>query len=192
MNPTLLIIAITAIATYRGFQDPVFFAKYAGSPYQIKHNKEYYRLVSHMLLHADFMHVALNMFILYSFGEGLHYFFQVSFGSLSPLIFSLFYIIGGICGMVPLIKKYSHSAHYSCVGASGAVSAVIVAYMIAYPQSEVLFFLIPMPAYIAVILFFITERLMQQYNRARVAHEAHIGGAVFGLLFVLLIKLLSP
>ena len=138
-----------------------------------------------MLLHADLIHIAFNMFILHSFSGGLNIFFQYTVGPLAPAVMVVFYITGGLCGMWPLMKKYANNPNYTCVGASGAVSAITVGYMIAFPNTEILFFFIPMPAYIAVVLFFVTERLMQKYSRAAVAHEAHIAGAVFGAVCIL-------
>lgn len=191
IDPIIIIIVITIIFSYRGFQDSSFFSKYSGNPYKIKHYKEYHRVLTHMLLHSDLIHIALNLFILYSFSDGLNIFFEYTLGNIAPLVMIIFYLLGGISGMLPLLKKYGNTPNYTCVGASGAVSAIMVGYMIAFPNNEILFFFIPMPAYISVVLFFVTERLMQKYSRAPVAHEAHIGGAVFGGLFVLIIRLTS-
>jgi len=188
INPIVVIIIATIIFSYRGFQDSSFFERYSGNPFRIKHYKEYYRLLTHMLLHADLIHIAFNMFILHSFSGGLNIFFQYTVGPLAPAVMVVFYITGGLCGMWPLMKKYANNPNYTCVGASGAVSAITVGYMIAFPNTEILFFFIPMPAYIAVVLFFVTERLMQKYSRAAVAHEAHIAGAVFGAVCILLMR----
>ena len=68
---TWIILLATVIVSYRGLQDTALFSKLAGNPYRIKQNKEYYRILSHMLLHGDLIHLALNMFVFYSFGEVL-------------------------------------------------------------------------------------------------------------------------
>jgi len=183
---TWIILLATVIVSYRGLQDTALFSKLAGNPYKIKQNKEYYRLLSHMLLHGDLIHLALNMFVFYSFGEVLEMYFANIFGGASPLAFLVLYAGGGAAGMLPLIKKYGDTPYYTCVGASGAVSAMLMAYMFAFPLHEILFLFIPMPAFLGVIVFFLMERLMQRYSRAAVAHEAHMGGAIFGILFVII------
>jgi membrane associated rhomboid family serine protease len=183
---TWIILLATLIVSYRGFQDSSLFSKLAGNPYRIKQNKEYYRLFSHMLLHSDWIHLALNMFVFYSFGGILEMYFAGIFGDISPLAFLFLYAGGGAAGMLPLIRKYGDSPYFTCVGASGAVSAILMAYMFAFPLHEILFLFIPMPAFLGVIVFFLIERLMQRYGRAAIAHEAHIGGAIFGILFVII------
>lgn len=186
MQLTWIIMLATVIVSYRGLQDTALFSKLAGNPYKIKHNKEYYRFLSHMLLHSDLVHLALNMFVFYSFGEIIEMYLANIFGEISPLAFLTLYAGGGAAGMLPLIKKYGDNSYYTCVGASGAVSAMLMAYMFVYPLHEILFLFIPMPAFLGVIVFFLMERLMQRYSKAPVAHEAHIGGAIFGILFVII------
>lgn len=181
---TWIILLATVIVSYRGLNDTVLFSKLAGNPYRIKRNKEYYRVFSHMLLHGDLIHLALNMFVFYSFGQVFEYYFQELFGHFSALAFLSLYAGGGVAGMIPLMKKYGDNPHYTCVGASGAVSAMIMAYMFEFPLHEILFFFIPIPAFLGLIVFFVMERLMQRYSRMPVAHEAHIGGAIFGIAFV--------
>jgi membrane associated rhomboid family serine protease len=61
-----------------------------------------------------------------------------------------------------------------------------MAYMILFPMNEIAFFFIPMPAFIGVFVFFLLEHFMKRNVRSNIAHDAHIWGALFGIVFVAL------
>jgi membrane associated rhomboid family serine protease len=152
-----------------------------------------------MLVHADWTHLIFNMFTFYSFGtfmekvfisEGLFesFFPELSFWGYSSgqLFFVMLYVLGGAFATLPSLRKHGDNYGYNAVGASGAVSAVMMAFMIMFPTFEISFFLfIPMPAWIGALVFLGLEHYLSRNQRSNIAHDAHIWGALFGVLFVI-------
>jgi membrane associated rhomboid family serine protease len=182
---TFIILAATVLVSWRAFEQSALFEKLLHSPYRVKHNKQYYRLFSHMLVHADVIHLALNMFVFYSFGRVLESIFKATWGAQQGgILFLLLYVLGGVAATLPSMRKHGDNYGYNSVGASGAVSALLMAYMILFPLNEIAFFFIPMPAFIGVFVFFLLEHFMKRNVRSNIAHDAHIWGALFGIAFV--------
>src|SRR5690606_5574463 len=116
---------------------------------------------SHTLVHADMVHLFFNMFSFWSFGSFLeqffrnerlftHFFPELSFWGASKgiLYFVILYVGGAIAATLPALRKHHDNYAYNAVGASGAVSAVMMAFMIMFPQFEIaFFFIIPCPAW---------------------------------------------
>lgn len=145
-------------------------------PYNVNHFKEYYRIVSHGFIHADGTHLFFNMFVLWEFGTTV----EAEMGGAFPVL----YFGALLTATIPALTKHKDNANYRSLGASGAVSAVLMAFIVAHPtQPLLLFFIIPMPAIFAGVLFFLYERHMQKNGGSGIAHDAHIYGALFGLLF---------
>jgi membrane associated rhomboid family serine protease len=182
---TFIILAATVLVSWRAFEQSSLFERLLHSPYRVKHQKQYYRLFSHMLVHADFMHLALNMFVFYSFGRVLESIFRSGWGAQQGgLLFIALYALGGVAATLPSLRKHSDNYGYNSVGASGGVSALLMAYMILFPMNEIAFFFIPMPAFIGVFVFFLLEHFMKRNVRSNIAHDAHIWGALFGIAFI--------
>ena len=138
-----------------------------------------------MLVHADGIHLALNMFVFYSFGRVLESIFTLNWGNVTGgLLFVALYALGGAAATLPSIRKHSDNYGYNSVGASGGVSALLMAYMILFPLNQIAFFFIPMPAFIGVFVFFLLEHFMKRNVRSNIAHDAHIWGALFGIAFI--------
>lgn len=187
---TIIILAGTIFISWRAFGNSILFEKLLHNPYKVKHNKEYYRVFSHALLHADFMHLALNMYVFYSFGTIMEITFKAKWGlSLGAAYFLILYAIGAAVATLPSLKKHGDNSGYNSVGASGAVSSVLMAYMILFPTSEIgFFFFINVPAFIGVFLFFLLEHLMNRSGKTNIAHDAHIWGALFGIMFIFVVE----
>jgi membrane associated rhomboid family serine protease len=182
---TFIILAATVFVSWRAFEQSALFEKLLHSPYRVKHQKQYYRLFTHMLVHADGIHLALNMFVFYSFGRVMESIFTLNWGSMQGgLMFIALYVLGGVAATLPSMRKHGDNYGYNSVGASGAVSALLMAYMILFPLNEIAFFFIPMPAFIGVFVFFLLEHFMKRNVRSNIAHDAHIWGALFGILFI--------
>lgn len=185
---TFIILLATGIVSWRAFEQSSLFEKLLHSPYRVKHQKQYYRLFSHMLVHADFIHLALNMFVFYSFGRVMEAIFTINWGPMKGrLLFIALYVLGGVAATLPSMRKHGDNYGYNSVGASGAVSALLMSYMILFPLNEIAFFFIPMPAFIGVFVFFLLEHFMKRNVRSNIAHDAHIWGALFGIVFIALV-----
>jgi membrane associated rhomboid family serine protease len=190
LSLTLIIVIATAIISYRAFQSPAMLGKWMMIPFQVKNYREYYRLVSHAFVHGDLMHLIFNMFSLFSFGVFLEEALQILGGrAQGGANFLMIYFGGILFATLPAMYKHQENPTYRSLGASGGVSAVLMATMFLFPDLSVsFFFFIPMKSYIAIPLFFVAEHLMQRSGRTGIAHDAHIGGAIFGLLAMLAIE----
>ena len=172
----LLILAVTVGASLFAMKRPQILEKLMLVPYNVNHFKEYYRIVSHGFIHADGTHLFFNMFVLWEFGTTV----EAEMGVAFPVL----YFGALLTATIPALTKHKDNANYRSLGASGAVSAVLMAFIVAHPtQPLLLFFIIPMPAIFAGVLFFLYERHMQKNGGSGIAHDAHIYGALFGLLF---------
>ena len=148
---TTIILIATGLISWQAFNNSGLYEKMMYNPYRVKHEKQYYRLLSHTLIHADFFHLLLNMFVFYSFGRIMETYLSVKYGTGNgSLLFLVLYAAGALTATLPALRKHSDNYGYNAVGASGAVSAVMMAYMILFPLSEIGFFFIPMKAFILV------------------------------------------
>lgn len=181
MNTILLIIiAVTAIVSYTGFQKPEFFEKYKFNVGAIQQNKEYIRLLSAGFLHADLMHFIFNMLTLYFFGPIV----IQTFGGFG---FLFIYLGSIIIGNLFSLFIYKNQYWYSAIGASGGVSGVLFAAIAVYPMMGIAFMFIPIPipGYLFGLLYFgySAYSMLNPRQNDYIGHAAHLGGAVLGLLY---------
>jgi membrane associated rhomboid family serine protease len=142
-------------------------------------------LLSSMFLHADILHIAGNMLFLWIFGDNVEDF-------LGHAQYLLFYLICGIgAGLAHTLTNLSSTV--PALGASGAISGVMGAYMVLYPRSRVLtlvfIFLVPIPAVIILGWWFLLQFLgglgsVGAQTSGGVAWWAHIGGFLLGAMLM--------
>src|SRR5687768_9179526 len=96
---TLILIGITVAISLIGFMNPQFFRSMALVPYEMRESHQYHPIVTAGLLHADFIHLFLNMYVLFSFGRGL----EPAFGSDRYLII---YLVSLLVGNIYPFLKY--------------------------------------------------------------------------------------
>lgn len=190
MSLTLIVIGITALISIQGFQNRELFHKLDFSPYQVTQRKEWYRLLSHVLLHGDWAHLFVNMFVLWSFGSFVESSFETIFGNKSIFYFSLLYIGGAAFASLPALKRHGNNPNYSAIGASGAVAAVLFTSIILSPMSKIGIIFIPIriPAFVFGPLYIALEYYLDKRGGGRIAHDAHYWGAIFGFIFPIALK----
>ena len=188
---TLAIIIITVLISIKAFNDADFKYKWIYYPYKVKRENEWYRLVSHIFIHGDYLHLFFNMFVLYSFGQMLEILFIVEYGRpMGHIHFFLLYFLGALAAGVWPFLRNADNPNYMSLGASGAVSAVLFASILWYPQGGIYLMFIPVeiPAWLFGIVYLGFEYYMSKKGSTGIAHDAHFGGAVFGLIYVLVIN----
>jgi membrane associated rhomboid family serine protease len=190
MSVTLIIIAVTVIVSFLAFNNHEIFRRLAFNAYDIKHFKNSYRFLSYALIHADWIHLLVNMMVLYSFGRVVEQYYEILFGLKGFLYFILLYVGGTALSTLPSYGKHKDDYTYTAVGASGAVSAVVFASILFDPLSKIYIFLIPIgiPAIVFGILYLVYSAYMGKKNIDNVGHDAHFWGAVFGFVFTIILK----
>ncbi|MCD4730726.1 MAG: rhomboid family intramembrane serine protease [Bacteroidales bacterium] len=187
---TIFLIALTVLVSILAFNRRDIFDKLKFNAYYIHKDKNWYRFVSYGLIHADWTHLLINMFVLYSFGEIVEQLFFYYFEFKGYVFFLLLYI-GGI-GFSTLFDygKYKNDIYYNAVGASGAVSAVVFASILLYPAGKIFLFLIPIgiPAPIFGILYLVYSAYSAKKGTGNIGHSAHFWGAIFGIVFTVAIN----
>lgn len=186
MYITYLLLAVTILVSVKAFSDEGFKQKLMLNPYDVVHNKNWYRCFTHAFIHADFMHLGFNMFALYIFGENIELSLIAKFGNKGYLYYGLLYLGGILFSTLWSIAKNKNNPYYNSLGASGAVSAVIFSYILFFPMQKMGIFPFPpiIPAFIFGPLLLVLEYIMAKRGGTGIAHDAHISGALFGIVFM--------
>ena len=174
------LIGITALISYRGFQDTLFFKQFQFHIGSIK-TGEHYRMITSGFLHGDLMHLLFNMFALYSFAPVVIAYF-------GDFTFVLLYFISLLSGSFLTYFFNKNNYSYSAIGASGAVTGIVYAAILLEPgMSLYLFFIpIPIPAYIFGIGYLLYSIYGMKAQNDGIGHAAHFGGAIGGYVFTIL------
>lgn len=188
MDIYLIIIVITALTSYMAFNRSELLYRYQFNAWQIIHRREYHRLVTHAFLHANWMHLIINMMVLLSFGRSVLYFFQF-ISSWPRLLFLAFYLTAVVVSSFYSLYKNRNNFNYNAIGASGAVSAVVFASIIFDPYNPILLFaIIPIPGILFGVLYLIYSGVMARKEVDNIGHDAHFWGAVYGLVFPIILQ----
>ena len=185
---TIIIVIITCIISFTALNNEKIKEDMLFWPTEIDSRKHYYRFFSYGLIHADFGHLILNMLSLYSIGTALEqniFSHPVFFAEKGRLIYLVLYLTAMIVAPVPDYIKNRNNPSYRALGASGAVSAVIFAFILLEPTRMLLIFFIPMPAYIFGIVFIVISTVMARRGGDNIGHGAHLTGAIYGLIFTI-------
>lgn len=187
---TGIIIALTAVVSILAFYNKELQGRLLFSPVMIAQHRQGYRFITHAFVHADWMHLAINMFVLLSFGRAVESFYAYLFGTKGWYFYLLLYFGGVLLSSTPSYAKHKDDKFYHAVGASGAVSAVVFASILISPLTGIRFIFIPfdIPAFIFGILYLIYSAYMSKRGNDNIGHDAHFWGAVFGVVFTLLLK----
>ncbi|MEM1219235.1 MAG: rhomboid family intramembrane serine protease [Bacteroidota bacterium] len=190
MSITLLIVIITVLVSYQAMENPVMKASLFFRPYDVAKQKEYYRALTSGFIHRDWLHLGVNMYVLYIFGEYVESQFVYLFGTLKGrLFFLLVYLATIVFAHTTSFLKHRNNPGYASLGASGGVSGVLFIYVLFAPWSMLLlFFIIPMPAIIAAVGYLIYSSWASRNANDNIGHDAHIDGALFGFWFAILLK----
>ena len=183
---TLIIVLITIGVSLYASEKLDFRHKLLFNPYRVVHNNEYYRIFSHAFIHADLMHLGVNMYVFFNFGNYLETLFINLFGQIGMLYFILLYIGGIIFATIPALLKNKDNPHYNSLGASGAVSGVLFSFILFNPMMWFTF--PPVPAIVFGILYIGYEMYQNKNGRTNIAHDAHLLGALFGVLFTIFLS----
>ena len=182
---TLAIIAITCVVSFLAFNNARLMNDLILWPPAITRSREYHRLVTYGLVHADFGHLLFNMITLFFFGRVMEQFYASQLGTFG---FALFYIGALVVSILPTYLKNRGNPNYRSLGASGAVSAVLFGFILLAPWQRIIVFVIPMPAIVYAVLYTAYSIYMDRRGQDNVNHSAHLWGAAYGVAFTLLVN----
>jgi membrane associated rhomboid family serine protease len=182
-----LIIGTTVIVSFLCFGRRELVHRFSFNAYAILKRKEIYRLITHGFIHADITHLLVNMFTFYFFGAYIESTFAtIGFGGLE---FLGLYFGGMIFASLFDLIKYRNNVYYQSIGASGAVAAILFSSIIFNPWGIILLFaIIPVPGIIFGVLYIFYCQYMAKHATDNINHNAHLWGAIFGLVYPILLK----
>ncbi len=154
------------------------YAWFALRPYDVTHHLFFWQLVTYLFLHAGFFHVIFNLFALWMFGSDL----ERLWGSKQFLFY--FFLTGMGAGLCDVLLH--PSAETSTIGCSGAVYGLLLAYGMLFPDRPILLWLIiPLKAKWFVVIMGVIEFVSSLSTPGSgISHVAHLGGMLFGFLYL--------
>ncbi len=175
--------------SFIGFNNRDFMEKYLFSPYEVKHEKEYYRFITHAFLHGDFNHLLFNGITLFFFGRPFENHLIKFYGPIPGIIvFWIFVLIAMFASSSIAYARHKDNPSYRSLGLSGVTSAILFAVIMLAPNMPIGFLLLPfeLKGWMFGLLYLGFEIYSDRNRKSNIAHDAHISGAVFGIIFILI------
>lgn len=187
MSITLYITIITVVTSIAAMYNETLMDKLIFHPYTVHQHKEWYRFFSSGLIHADFMHLAFNMFSFYMFGDYVEQYFAMIFGTAGSTFFIILYISSLLVCLIPTYQNHYKQYQYRSLGASGAVSAIVFAGIFLQPTMQIGFFIIPpiIPGFIFGPIFLALTAYLSKKGQSGINHSAHLWGSIYGIVFLM-------
>lgn len=182
---TLILIGATVLVSWLAFNNAKLLERLILWPPAIARNKQFERLLTHGFIHADWQHLLFNMITLFFFGRFIEPFFAEYLG---PAGFVLFYLSAIVVAILPTYLRHRNDANYRSLGASGGVSAVLFAFILVKPWSLIFIFFLPVPAIVYGVAFVGYSFWADHKGGGNTNHNAHLSGAIYGVLFMLLME----
>lgn len=179
MPVTMCVLVFTAVMTFLAFSRPGLKERLLFDPFKVLCQRQYERMLTSGLIHADVMHFLVNAYSFSGFAGAIEY-------NYGPWVLLLIYISSILGGSVLSLLVHRHHA-YRALGASGGVCGLIFASVFLLPGQAVGFFMVPVPipAYVYAIGFLIYSFVAHRRGKDNIGHDAHLGGAIGGLLVAL-------
>ena len=182
MSPSVLVIIVAnVLVSFKGFKDRNFFERYKFQVGPINQGEKI-RMLTSGFLHVDQSHLFFNMLTLYFFADSVIYFVGV------PKFLAI-YFGSLLAGSLFSLNFHKKEAHYSAVGASGAIMGILYAAIMLRPEMKLYMFFIPIPipAYIFGVGYLLYTMFGMKKQWGNIGHSAHLGGAIGGFILTILL-----
>ncbi|NIG56257.1 rhomboid family intramembrane serine protease [Chitinophaga sp. Cy-1792] len=180
MSTTLILIIITCVISLTSLNNGGQWDKLAMKPYNVRHNNEWYRMITGGFVHVDMMHLFFNMLTLYFFGSYADRLLTGITDTRATYLF--FYLIAIVVGNIPDYFKYKDYSGFTSCGASGAVSATLFTSILIAPWQMIGVFFIPVPGILFAVLYLAYSSYMAKRGGDNIGHAAHLWGSIFGFI----------
>lgn len=182
MSVTLFIIAITSLISLTAlYLQPRLLEWGMLRPYRMVREQLWHEVITSGFLHAGFMHLLVNMFVLFFFGSILEQ-------NITLTQYISLYLSGLIVSSLPSVINHKDNPNFATIGASGGVESVLFGFIVLFPTDSIYFIFlpVPIPAWVFGLLFLAYSVYESKRGRGNINHEAHIAGAVWGIIYMLL------
>ncbi|MBI2283329.1 MAG: rhomboid family intramembrane serine protease [Bacteroidetes bacterium] len=185
---TLIILLLTCVISFTAFSNEKVINDLIFYPTAITNHNQWYRFITCGFIHADFMHLAFNMYTFYLFGGMVEQAFTMIYGDIGKVLYIIMYLTSLVVCLLPTYFAHRNNYYYRSLGASGAVSAVIFIGIFLYPTMGMGIFPIPfhIPAFIFGPLYLGISAYLAKKGHGNINHSAHIWGAVYGIVFLVI------
>lgn len=178
---SFFLILNVAVGAYTLLVNPAMIDRWSFKPYRVVREREWGRWLTAGFVHVGAMHLLFNMVTLYYFGPFIE-------AVLGPLRFLAIYVGSELAANALTYWRHRDNPQYSAVGASGAISGVLFSFCLFEPFALLgIMFIIPMPAILFAVLYVALSIYASKQGGGRIAHEAHLGGALGGLALTVLL-----
>jgi len=185
LSITNIIVGITCLVSLLLMQRQTGKALLIFHPVTIREHHQWYRFLTSGFVHADFVHLAINMFVLWSFGNAIEQaYFPAFLGDFTAEKYMALYFGGIVVSSVPSYLRHNKNPNYAALGASGGVSAVVFAAILFAPwQNLYLYGVIAIPQILAGAAYLYYSWYSDKKATDNIGHMAHFAGAIWGFLF---------
>ena len=176
---SFVILALIVVVSFLALKvSPQILRRNLLRPYHMLRERTYDTIITSGFIHGDFSHLLFNCMTLYFFGPSLE-------ARIGTTKFVTLYFIGLVVSSLGTVYKQRNNPQYAALGASGAILAVLFAYIVYYPTNMLyLYFALPIPAVLFAFGYLAYSWWASKNKRDNINHDAHLDGAFTGLVFV--------
>lgn len=186
---TVYILIVTVLISLWAFNSGQVMHALIFNAYQVEKKNQWYRLISSGFIHADWMHLLINMYVFYTFGSHVERVYSNLFHESGLVYFLLLYFGGIIISIIPTYLRQRHRPGYNSLGASGGVSSIVFAFILFYPFAQInLFLFVPLPAILMGLGYLAYSYYMDKKGGDNINHNAHFWGALYGVVLTIVLK----